>query len=94
MMNCWDYKMCGFEVGGDHHESQGVCPAAKIKAFDGANNGINGGRFCWNVEGAFCQVKAKCTKAEKLKMCESCNFYSMVKKEEGATFKRIEDLNI
>jgi len=93
-MNCWDYKMCGFEIGGDHQDSQGVCPVAIAKKLDGINSGVNGGRFCWNVEGAFCQPNTQCTKAEKLKTCESCNFFNLVKQEEGRQFKRIEELNV
>ena len=50
----------------------------------GANNGKNGGRVCWAVDGTLCGGRTQGTFAEKLGNCMTCAFYETVKKEELA----------
>ncbi|MCP4339230.1 MAG: serine/threonine-protein phosphatase [Desulfobulbaceae bacterium] len=89
-MNCWKYKECGRQPGGNKAEKDGVCPAAAEKTFHMFNNGLNGGRACWLIAGTFCDQKISGTYAEKIDTCKSCGFYKMVQEEEHS-FKLIED---
>ncbi len=84
-LNCWEYMKCGREPGGKYAAEFGVCPAAEDVSFDGLNKGKNGGRICWAVGGTFCGGKIQGTFAEKRKSCISCEFYRLVRKEQGKT---------
>jgi hypothetical protein len=64
----------------------GLCPAATDTRFSGANNGKNGGRACWVISGTLCGGKIQGTYAAKSKNCLECDFYAVVKKEEGYDF--------
>ena len=81
-INCWQFKKCGREPGGDKVAEQGICPAAMEKAFEGFNNGRNAGRCCWLIAGTFCCQQVMGTFAEKLPTCKACDFYQQVQKEE------------
>ncbi len=85
--NCWEFKRCGREVGGEKSDELGVCAAAVAEKLNGEHEGINGGRACWIVAGTLCGGKAQGTFAQKLDNCIECDFYRMVKDEEGANFK-------
>jgi hypothetical protein len=82
--NCWEYKKCGRNPGGDKANDLGVCPATTDISSDSLNGGKNGGRICWAVAGTFCGDKVQGTFAEKGPSCMSCDFYKKVKEEEGA----------
>ena len=41
--------------GGRRVEECGVCPAAVEERLDGVLGGVNAGRSCWMVVGAFCR---------------------------------------
>ncbi len=45
-INCWKYKKCGQEPGGNKVYELGVCPAATNSTANGINGGKNGGRIC------------------------------------------------
>ena len=64
-----------------------VCPASTEKKLDGVNLGINAGRACWALAGTFCKGKIQGTFASKLHDCLECDFYQLVRKEEGKKFK-------
>jgi hypothetical protein len=83
--NCWEVMKCGREPDGKNEEL-GVCPAAVQSEYDGMNNGIHGGRFCWNLAGSFCKGVMQGSIARKLKNCQECGFYVLVNKEEGEEF--------
>lgn len=83
-MNCWEYMDCGRELGGAKVSELGVCPAALDEDVDGLNNGQNGGRFCWAIAGTFCGDRVQGTAAEKQTSCFRCDFFQLVKKEEGS----------
>ncbi len=82
-MNCWEYHGCGREPGGKNALSLGVCPAAKDTSYTGINSGVCAGRFCWAVAGTFCEGKKQGTYAEKQKSCQDCDFFKIVRAEEG-----------
>jgi hypothetical protein len=56
------------------------------------NDGINGGRICWAVAGTLCGGKVQGTFAEKLSACMECQFYQLVRQEEGAQVKSAKHL--
>jgi len=84
--NCWEFKQCGREPGGEKISELGECDAAKEKRLDGIHEGRNAGRSCWVVAGTLCKGEVQGTFAQKYKSCEKCEFYQMVRKEEGGKF--------
>jgi hypothetical protein len=82
-LNCWEFKKCGREPGGEKAEELGVCPAAVEDSYDGINLGKNAGRICWAVAGTCCGGEVHGTFAEKRKSCVTCDFYRNVQKQEG-----------
>jgi hypothetical protein len=84
--NCWEYKKCGREPGGENAEKMGVCPAATNKRLDGIHRGKNAGRVCWIVAGTMCGGDVQGTFANKYKDCRECDFYQRVREEEGTQF--------
>ncbi len=84
--NCWEVKKCGREPGGGRAEELGTCPAAlPAKEYDGVNQGLHGGRFCWAVAGTLCGGKRHGCYAVKLLTCLGCDFLKQVNREEGAS---------
>ena len=90
--NCWEFKKCGREPGGAKVAALGVCPAASHASATGMNGGRNGGRICWALTGTLCGGKVQGAFAEKLLNCMDCEFYQLVRAEEGAGFKSAKDL--
>jgi hypothetical protein len=86
-LNCWQYKRCGREVGGSKVKELGICPASTQQLLNGVHSGENAGRACWVVAGTFCGGKVQGTFAKKFENCEQCEFYNLVKQEEGLKFK-------
>lgn len=84
--NCWEIKKCGRETGGKNAVEFGVCPAAADKKFNGIHGGKNGGRCCWALVGTLCGGRVQGTFASKSLNCFHCEFYKLVKQEEGGTF--------
>jgi hypothetical protein len=84
-INCWQYMQCGREAGGLRADEQGVCPASTEKRLDAVHGGKNGGRACWAVAGSFAKRKPSGVHAAKDKDwdCSLCDFFRMVKGEEG-----------
>ena len=81
--NCWEFKNCGRQPGGARVGDLGVCPAATDTKADGLNGGRNGGRICWVLTGTLCGGKVQGTFAEKLGNCMECEFYRLVRTEQG-----------
>ncbi len=82
-INCWEYKGCGREPGGQNAATLGVCPAAMDKSYDGINSGKCAGRFCWAVAGTLCEGGCQGTYADKQASCLECDFFKIVRAEEG-----------
>jgi len=85
-LNCWEFKKCGREPGGEYEDVNGVCPAAVEKRLDGVHEGKNAGRACWVVAGTLCNGTPQGTFARKYSACKKCDFYQLVKKEEDSKF--------
>lgn len=85
--NCWEYKKCGRELGGIMADELGVCHACTEKRLDGVHEGKNAGRVCWIVAGTFCDGKVQGIFADKYKNCINCDFFNLVKKEEGSDYR-------
>ncbi len=64
-MNCWEFKKCGREQGGEKVEDFGVCPAYP-----------DYGVTCGRIVGTMCGGEVQGTFAMKLANCMSCNFYN------------------
>ena len=82
-LNCWEFKQCGRQPGGDAVGALGVCPAARAHELDGINCGSAGGRACWAIAGTLCDGVVQGTFAQKFGSCMKCAFYRSVVKEEG-----------
>ncbi|MEJ2313620.1 MAG: hypothetical protein P8Y85_02330 [Nitrospirota bacterium] len=85
--NCWEFKRCGRQKGGDKCDLLGVCPATTDDRLDGVHEGVNAGRACWLVAGTMCGGEVQGTFAKKMKNCMKCDFYLKVKKEERGNFQ-------
>lgn len=85
-INCWEFKKCGREPGGDRTEEAGVCPAAVEVSCNGINSGKNAGRYCWTIAGTLCKGGVQGTFARKLSDCLRCDFFLAVNKQEGEWF--------
>lgn len=81
--NCWEYKECGREPGGNNVRHLGVCPAAIDESFDGINGGSNGGRICWAVAGTLCEGKRQGEFLDKRPSCLKCDFFLHVGQQQG-----------
>ena len=86
--NCWEIKKCGREPGGIEFHFSEQCPAAVSGEYDGVNNGIHAGRFCWAVAGTLCGCGGERDGeyASKLMTCLNCDFLKQVNDEEGRFF--------
>ncbi len=82
--NCWEFKKCGREVGGDKVGELGECPAATLTTADGFCGGTNGGRACPYITGTFCSGTVQGTHRDKEKDCAECDFYHLLKEEHGS----------
>jgi len=83
--NCWEFKKCGRETGGNKNAELGICPAASDVRLDKTNSGKNGGRSCWVIAGTLCGGKVQGIFAQKQKNCMLCEFYKIVHQEEKAS---------
>lgn len=88
-INCWEYKGCGREPNGIHSD-EGVCPASVERRLDSVHGGEKAGRACWVISGVMCESEKRGTLALKyrrlMKTCVDCDFYQLVRREEGADF--------
>ncbi len=81
--NCWEIKACGkctSALGDD------ACPVCKESKLDGVHDGVNGGRACWAVPHTKCGGVTQGSLGEKFVDCSGCDFYNMVRNEEGGSF--------
>jgi hypothetical protein len=85
-VNCWEFMECGREPGGEFVDDLGVCPAAEDPAFEGINQGNKGGRACWAVSGTLCLGRVREGFGSKECKCERCDFYKLVRLEQGKDF--------
>jgi len=86
-LNCWEFKKCGRQPGGEYERDLGICPAAVDKRLDGVHGGTNAGRACWILTGTMCGGKVQGSFAKKYENCELCDFYKALKEEEGPSYE-------
>lgn len=89
--NCWEFKKCGRQIGGEKVKELGVCPAASSTGTNQINNGTNGGRICWAIAGTLCGGKVQGSYADKQLSCMGCEFFKKVKGEEADDFEAMPD---
>jgi len=85
--NCWEFKKCGRQSGGERVRELGVCPAATETRLDAVHGGRCAGRACWVVAGTLCKSETQGTFAVKFGACETCAFYLAVREEEFPAFQ-------
>ena len=85
--NCWEYKKCGREAGGNKADELGVCESSTDTHYDGRYGGKNAGRKCWHVHGTLCGGNKQGSFYTKALNCLKCDFFLLVKEEEGDDFK-------
>ena len=83
-LNCWEYMLCGRGPGGSRVNELGLCSAAADERFDGIHGGLNAGRACWVAAGTEIKDGSGCIFAATYNNCRNCDFYKIVRKEEGA----------
>ncbi len=86
-LNCWEYKKCGRQPGGENVNELGVCAASTDQSLDLIHGGKNCGRTCWVISGTYCKGAVQGTFAQKYRDCQICDFYLLVEKQEGDHFK-------
>lgn len=86
-LNCWEFKNCGREPGGSRIGELGACRAALEPRLDGVHDGTMGGRACWMCAGTLCKGEVQGTFAQKYRNCSACDFYELVRREEGFSFE-------
>ena len=89
-VNCWEFKKCGREEGGENEEEFGICPAATETRLNGVNNGRNGGRSCWVLAGTLCDSRVQGSAVDKLEFCRGCTFFKQVSKFKEVTINLAE----
>jgi len=85
--NCWEFTSCGREPGGKAVDAHGICSAAVNKSYNGANHGFNAGRCCWRAAGTLYGGHCECALLQELGSCDKCEFFQLVKQEEGSDFR-------
>ena len=78
-INCWEFKRCGREPGGENAFADGICPAAIESRANGIHQGMNGGRCCWVISDSYCKIGEKDDVAGTFVECRNCEFYAIVK---------------
>ncbi|MGQ9616627.1 MAG: GAF domain-containing sensor histidine kinase [Spirochaetota bacterium] len=84
-INCWEYLKCRYGPSTDN-----PCPVAVDRTSNGVNDGINAGRICWTVPDTLCYDKPMGQFSEKRDICFSCDFYKLVRREEGELFHQFK----
>jgi len=93
-LNCWEFKKCGREPGGEKVAELGVCPASTDESCNEVNSGKKSGRICWVTSGTFCGGQVQGTFAQKEATCMICDFFKLVAKEEGSQFKTFKPCKV
>jgi hypothetical protein len=84
--NCWEFKKCGCQPGGQNVSSFGICPVTTQARLNGKHDGMNAGRACWVISNTLCDKKVQGDFNQKFANCMKCEFYRLVKEEEGGNF--------
>ena len=82
--NCWEVKACERCTTALKDDS---CPVCKEDRLHGLHGGLNGGRACWTISHTKCGGSVQGHFGNKFANCKECDFYKMVKAEEGGSFE-------
>jgi len=85
-MNCWEFKNCGREPGGENSQKLGICRASVESKFNGINHGNNAGRYCWKVKISEENSNVADKTLSSIMTCIECDFFIKVKEEEKNGF--------
>lgn len=85
-LNCWEFKKCNRDTQDLLSLHVGKCPVTLEERLDGVHGGKNAGRSCWVVSGTLCNNKVQGRAGVKQRSCNLCDFYQLVKKQEGKDF--------
>ena len=88
-LNCWEFKNCKRQLGGEKVLDSGLCPAVVEISLAGVHDGEFGGRACWMLAGTLCKGEVQRSFEEKYAECKKCDFYEYVKQQEEADFLSI-----
>ncbi len=80
-LNCWEFKKCGRQEGGENAGVLGGCPVCSAKEADGFNDGVNGGRGCAYIVGSFSPGVIDDVEQNKKADCSNCEFYHLLKRD-------------
>ncbi len=94
LKNCWDFKNCNYhpnninlDISTDTNNCEmDKCPATTSGIFNGTNNGLYAGRFCWAVKETKCCKKGQEDYKKSIINCLDCDFFQLVSKEEDRYF--------
>ena len=78
--NCWEFKKCGRESGGENASEQ-ICPVSIEQKMNGVHHGKNAGRCCWIVVEDIFKSNQKRNTQRNIN-CLNCDFYRMVRNDE------------
>ena len=87
--NCWEFMKCEWQSADPNIDEMEVCPSVVDNRFNGLHGGKNAGRACWMIAGTLCGGKVQGTHAQKYKSCIQCEFYNLVKRQEGLGFRML-----
>ena len=87
-LNCWEDRKCG-----EGPRSARPCPAVTDTSSHGINGGRNGGRLCWAVAGTLAGTDKLATCAQQ-GPCADCDFFNLVKSEEGQSFQTVRVVTV
>ena len=79
--NCWQQLQCNHGP-----KSENPCPAVVDETSNGVNGGKNAGRICWSIPNTTCFDEIMGRFDEKREICFACDFFQLVKREEGEDF--------
>jgi hypothetical protein len=85
-MNCWKFKNCGREPGGENVQKLGICRASVERKFDGIKHGVNAGRYCWKVKISEENNNVADKTLSAIMTYIECDFFIKVKAEERNIF--------
>lgn len=81
-LNCWEFWNCNHGP-----DSKNPCPAAINETSNRVNSGRNAGRICWTLPDTLRFGRPMGQFTDKREVCFSCDFFHLVKKEEGNSFQ-------
>ena len=85
-LNCWQYRRCGREPGGENVSELGICNAALPSKNDLVNHGKNSGRICWTIADTKCDGEPTCKILDDINTCLTCEFLKYVTQQERQKF--------